>query len=167
MNLHDASEEDEEEEDEDEELDALGREAVEEGVESPFFGGDGVRGLTSTTLRLSADNEDDIAEVETLLDTSAGRANVEELLARLSSRGDEERGDADRERGTTSTTFNAEEEEETGVAVFDGSDIRREMAGFAKDHETETGQQHPLQIECLPLLCPASMLLQQALPRLN
>ena len=72
MNLSDASEGDEDEEDDDDELDALGREALEEGVESPFFGGDGVRGLTSTTLRLSADNDDDIAEVEELLDASAG-----------------------------------------------------------------------------------------------
>ena len=69
--MSDASEEDE---DDDEELDVLGRESVEEGVESPFFAGDGVRGLTSTTLRLSADN--DAAEVETLLDSSAGRAGA-------------------------------------------------------------------------------------------
>ena len=127
MNLSDASDEDEEEEDDDEKLDAMGR-AAEEGVESPFFGGDGERGLTSTALRLNADNDDDIAEVETLLDSSAdtaGAAGVEELLAKPSSRGVEGIGDAERERGTTSTAFNTEEEEEEPeVAVFDGSDIR-------------------------------------------
>ena len=43
---------------------------------------------------------------------------------RPSSRGEEERGDEDRERGTTSTTFNVDEDEvEPGAAVFDGSDI--------------------------------------------
>ena len=138
------SEENEDEEDENDELDALGRETAEDGEESSFFGGDGVRGLTSTTLRLSADNDDDTTEVNASLDSSAGASKVEELLARSSSRGVEERGDAERERGTTSATFNTEEEEEeeeeSGVAVFDGSDIRREMVGVAKDHETETGQ---------------------------
>ena len=111
-----------------------GREAVDEGVESrcsesPFFGGDGVRGLTSTTLRLSEDKEDDIAEAETVLDASAGAAEVEELLLmRPSSRGEEERGDEDRERGTTSTTFNVDEYEVEPVAVdFAGSDIRGQM----------------------------------------
>ena len=114
----------------------MGREAVEEGVESrysesPFFGGDGVRGLTSTALRLSAKNEDDITEVEIVLDASAGAAEVEEmLLVRPSSRGDEERGDEDRERGITSTTFNVEvDDSEPGAAVFDGSDIRCSMIG--------------------------------------
>ena len=96
MNLSVAREGDEDEE----ELDALGREAVEEGGESPF-GGDGVRGLTSTTLRLSADNDDDTAEAKMSLDSSAdtaGDAEVEELLTmRPSSRGGEERGDSDRE----------------------------------------------------------------------
>ena len=110
MNLSDASEEDEDEEDDDEELDFVGREAVEEGGESTFIGGDGVRGLTSTTLRLFADTDDDTVEVETLLDASAGTAEAADK-ERPCSRGDEERGDADREQGTTSTTFNAEEEE--------------------------------------------------------
>ena len=114
MNLSDAREGDEEEEDDDEELDVVGTEA---GGESPFFGGDGVRSLTSTTLRLSADSDDDIAEVEAFLDASAGAAEAEELLARPSSRGDEERGDADREQGATSTTFNSEEEELVVVAL--------------------------------------------------
>ena len=120
MNLSDASEEDEEDDDEELEGDVVGREAAE-GVESPFFGGDGVRGLTSTTLRLSADNEDDISGVEKLLDSSTdtdGAAEAEELLAtRSSSKGDEERGDADRERGTTSTTLNSVEEELFLVAL--------------------------------------------------
>ena len=117
MNSSDAREE---EEDDDEKFDAMGREAVEEVVESPFFGGDGVRGLTSTTLRLSADNDDTTAEVEIMLASSkdtAGAAEVEELLARPSSRGVVERGDADCERGTTSTTFNSEEEELVEVAL--------------------------------------------------
>ena len=105
MNLSDASEEDE---DDDEELDEMGREATEEGEESAFFGGDGVRGRTSTTLRLSADN--DAAEVETMLDSSAGRA-ADEGEERPSSRDAVERGDADLEQGTTSTTFNSVEEE--------------------------------------------------------
>ena len=89
MKLSDASEGDEEEEDDDEELDAVGREATDEGGESPFFGGDGIRGLTSTTLRLRADNDDDIAEVETLLDSSADTAadEEEEMAERPSSRG--------------------------------------------------------------------------------
>ena len=121
MNVSDASEEDEDEEDDDEELDAVGREAVEERVESPFFGGDGVRGLTSTTLRLNADNDDDITKVEALLDrsedTTVGAADMEELLARPSSRDVVEGGDADRERGTTSTTFNSVEEELVVVAL--------------------------------------------------
>ena len=115
MNSSDAREGDKEEEEDDEkELDAVGRETVEEGGEASFFGGDGVRGLTSTTLRLSADNDDDIAEVEALLDSSedtAGAAEVEELLARPSPRGVLEGGDADREQGTTSTTLNLVEEE--------------------------------------------------------
>ena len=129
--MSDARAEDEDEEDDDEELDAVGREAVEDGVESTF-GGDGVRGLTSATLRLNADNEDDIAEVDAS-DSSADTdraSEAEELVVRPCSRGVVERGDVDRERGTTSTTFNAEEEEEEeeepGFAVFDGSDIRRE-----------------------------------------
>ena len=95
------------------------RESVEEGKESTFPGGDGVRGLTSTTLRLSADNDDDIAEVEALLDASedtARSADEEELAERPSPRG-VERGDADRERGTTSTTFNSVEEELVVVAL--------------------------------------------------
>ena len=121
--MSDASEE---EEDDDEELDALGMEAAEEGVESPFFGGDGVRGLTSTTLRLSADNDEDIAEVEMLLDSStdtAGAAEAEELLAtRPSSSGVLEGGDTDRERGTTSTTFNSVEDELVEVALTETSE---------------------------------------------
>ena len=127
MNLSDAGDEDEEEEDDDEELDALGREAVEEGEESSFFGGDGVRGLTSTTLRLSADN--DAAEVEELLDSStdtAGAADEEDLAERPSSRGDEARGDTDRERGTTSTTFDDADEDALGAATLSlerGEDI--------------------------------------------
>ena len=53
----------------------MGREAVEEGGE-PTFGGDGVRGLTSTTLRLFADNDEYTVEDETLLDASAGTAEA-------------------------------------------------------------------------------------------
>ena len=117
MNLSDASDGDEEEEEDDEELDAVGREAAEEGVESPFFGGDGVRGLTSTTLRLSVDNDDDITEVDAFLDASAGAAEVEELVERPSPRGVLKGGDADLERGATSTTFNSVEAELVAAAV--------------------------------------------------
>jgi len=118
LNSSDASEEDEDEDDDDEELDAVGREVTEEGEESPFFGGDGVRVLTSTTLRLSADN--DAAEVEMLLNSSTDTvlaAEAEELLEGPSSRDVVEGGDADRERGTTSTTFNSIEEELVVVAL--------------------------------------------------
>ena len=89
------------------------------------FGGDGVRARTSTAFRVSEDSDEEIAEVEAAAvadDTSVdavGAADEEEdevvpllLIVRVSAL---EGGDEDLDRGTTSTTFNAEEDEEDDV----------------------------------------------------
>jgi hypothetical protein len=90
--------------------------------EEAVFGGDGVRALTSTTFRLSEDNDEEIAEAETtVVDTSSDRSEADDeeeenavplLLTRVSFA---EGGDEDLDRGSTSTTFNAQEDEEEDV----------------------------------------------------
>ena len=92
--------------------------------EEAVFGGDGVRALTSTTFRLSEDNDEEIAEAETtVVDTSSDRSEADDeeeenavplLLTRVSFA---EGGDEDLDRGSTSTTFNAQEDEEEDITV--------------------------------------------------
>ena len=85
--------------------------------------GDGVRALTSTAFKVNEDNDEDITEVETAAVAhssadalvTADKEEVEDavplplLLTRVSAL---EGGDEDLDRGSTSTTFNADEEEE-------------------------------------------------------
>jgi hypothetical protein len=95
-------------------------ETAEEGA---VFGGDGVRALTSTAFRVNEDNCEKIGEVEitvvfdTSADAAAGADEEEDavplLLTRVSFA---EGGDEDLDRGTTSTTFNTDEEEEDDIA---------------------------------------------------
>ena len=69
-------------------------------------------------------------------DRSAEAAEAEELAAgRPSSRGDDERGDADRERGKTSTTFNLEEEELDVVALT--WEIAEDISRFTNEPASE------------------------------
>ena len=104
----------EDEEEEDEELDVeLEREICE--VESTF-GGEGVRALTSTTFRLITDRDDAIAgEVRATAETSgdaAGGSKADVLVTPPVGIALLLRGDEDRERGTTSTTFKLDDEED-------------------------------------------------------
>ena len=95
------------------------------------FGGDGVRARTSTAFRASEDSNEEIAEVEAAVlvaDTSVdaiGAADEEEeevvpllVTVRVSALED---GDGELDRGITSTTFNAEEEEVDDISVEDDS----------------------------------------------
>ena len=127
-------------EDEDDDLDET---AEEEAV----FGGDGVRALTSATFRLNEDSIEDIAAVETTVaaDASIDAAEgadeeVEEdavpvplLLTRVSFA---EGGDEDLDRGTTSTTFKAEDKEEDDIAKEVEPTL--DAGGVIEDIETES-----------------------------
>ena len=94
MSLEDAEEELEEEEDV-LEVETVGKDA------EPVFGGDGVRGLTSTTFRLKPEKDDDADVVEEEEEADAADAA--------------DGGDEDLDRGTTSTTLNDDERELEGV----------------------------------------------------
>ena len=92
----------------------------EEDADSPTEG-DGVRALTSTTLRASADNDAAIEEEDAAeADAADTESEVEEALA-TPSRGvvalHVDGGDED--RGATSTTFKADEDKPATVVVVD------------------------------------------------
>ena len=88
--------------------------------EESTIGGDGVRALTSTTFRVSDDSDDATEDADTSIEASSytardvGTAPGSARYAALP-----ERGDADRDRGTTSTTFIADEEELVDESVYD------------------------------------------------
>ena len=112
-----------EEEEEDEELDV--ERVIREVESSGTFGGEGVRALTSTTLKLNTDSDDVIAEevrafAETSVDAAGGSETDTVLVTPPAGSGGFallERGDEDRERGAASTTFNAVDEEELGAFI--------------------------------------------------
>ena len=91
----------------------------EEDALSPT-GGDGVRALTSTTLRVIADNDAAIEEEDTAVANPAD--TVGEAAEATPSRGvvsHVDGGDEDRDRGATSTTFKADEDKPATAVVVD------------------------------------------------